>query len=156
MTAARALSAALFLVGIAVAPAPAAAQPLIAAPGDPAYDAALADRIAAYSRVQDFVTSLPVGFGLEAQVADPADRALIESFVASGSTDFAATTGRHPYEVVDGFGEQGDLGMFGGVQAAGLAWRYVVLRDRGGSAQEVGAARDAPCAPRRGCTGARR
>ncbi len=130
------------LVALALA-RPALAQPLIAAPGDPGYDAGLADRIAAQSRVQDHVTSLPVGFGLEAFVSDPADRAAIESFVASGSTDFASVVGSHPYEIVDGFGEQGDLGMFGGVQAAGLAWRYVVLRDHGGSPQEVSAARDA-------------
>lgn len=126
-----------------LAPVRAAAQPLIAGPADTGYDPALADRVGALARVQDAVISRPLGFGLEGQVADPAHRTLLETFAASGSSDFEGTTGMHPYEVLDAYGEQGDLGMFGGVQAAGLAWRYVVLRDHGGSAAEVDAARTA-------------
>lgn len=119
------------------------AQPLVPGPTDTGYDAAVADRIAAYSRLQDAVTSLPVGFGLEMVLGDPSARTAVEDFVASGSTDFEAQTGMHPYAFFDGYAEQGDLGMFGGVQAAGIAWRYVVLRDHGGSPAEVSAARDA-------------
>jgi len=121
----------------------ASAQPLIAGPADTGYDAATEARIAAMSRVQDEVISVPLGFGLEGQVADAAHRATIASFVASGSLDFQGTTGMHPYAVLDGYGEQGDLGMFGGVQAAGLAWRYMVLRDHGGTTAQIDAARTA-------------
>jgi hypothetical protein len=84
-----------------------------------------------------------VGFGLEGYVGSAEDRATLEDFVASGESDFVAATGQHPYAVLDAYGEQGDLGMFGGVQAAGLAWRYVVLRDHGGSPAEITRARDA-------------
>ncbi len=121
----------------------AAAQPLIPGPGEPDHDATIAARIDGLERVQDALLSRPVGFGLEAFVSDPADRAAIEAFVASGERDFAAATGLHPYEVIDLYEEQGDLGMFGGVQAAGLAWRYTVLRDEGAPAAEVDAARAA-------------
>lgn len=131
------------LVVLAAFPNLARAQPLIPGPSDTGYDATLAAQIADRARLQDTVISLPLGFGLEGQVADAANRTLLESYVASGSSDFAATTGMHPYDVLDGYGEQGDLGMFGGVQAAGLAWRYMALRDHGGSASEVSAARDA-------------
>ncbi|HMR80420.1 MAG TPA: hypothetical protein PKD61_35170, partial [Polyangiaceae bacterium] len=55
--------------------------------------------------------------------------------------DFKAATGKHPYEVLSDYGEYGDLGMFGGVQAAGDAFRYMVLRDSGAPAAEVDAAR---------------
>ncbi|MBX7194023.1 MAG: hypothetical protein K1X94_18355 [Sandaracinaceae bacterium] len=119
------------------------AQSLVAAPDDPAHDAALASHIDGIARVQDAVLSRPVGFGLEAYTADEGHRATIASFVASGESDFVAATGQHPYAVIDAYGEQGDLGMFGGVQAAGLAWRYVVLRDHGGTPEEIGRAREA-------------
>jgi len=39
-------------------------------------------------------------------------------------------SGREVFEVVDHYGEIGDLGMFGGVAAAGDAYRYAVLRER--------------------------
>lgn len=124
-------------------PGAASAQPLIPGPADSGYDAAIAGRISDLSRVQDTVISRPLGFGLEGQVSDPAHRTLIQSFVTSGSSDFEGTTGSHPYAVLDAYAEQGDLGMFGGVQAAGLAWRYMVLRDHGGTTLEVDAARAA-------------
>jgi MYXO-CTERM domain-containing protein len=122
---------------------PALAQPLVPPPGDAAYDATLAAHVSDWSRVQDHVLSLPVGFGLEGAIADPAHRTLVTQYVTSGMTDFQAATGSHPYAVLDAYDEQGDLGMFGGVQAAGLAWRYVVLRDHGGSASDVAEARAA-------------
>ncbi len=133
----------LLALGLSLLSATAYAQSLVPAPDDPAHDAALAAHMDGIARIQDQVLSLPVGFGLEGYVSDPADRALLESFVASGSSDFATATGQHPYAVLDEYGEQGDLGMFGGVQAAGLAWRYMVLRDRGGSAADVDRARAA-------------
>ena len=137
------LRAWLLVLSICFVTTRALAQPLVPAPGDAAYDAALAGHIADLSRIQDHVLSLPVGFGLEGAVSDAAHRALIQTFVTSGSSDFMAATGSHPYAVLDSYGEQGDLGMFGGVQAAGIAWRYIVLRDHGGSASDVAAARAA-------------
>lgn len=120
----------------------AAAQGLIPGPGDPGHDAELAALADAYDRQIHGIMTVELGWGLEAFVSDPDDRAAIEAFIASGERDFEAATGRHPYEVVDRFGEYGDLGMFGGVQAAGDAFRYAVLRDEGAPAAEVDAARN--------------
>lgn len=122
-------------------PGSAAAQHLVPGPGEAGYDASLETWADGLYRVQHEILSHPLGWGLEAYVTDPVDRATIEAFVASGDRDFEASTGMHPYDVVDDYGESGDLGMFGGVQAAGAAWRYVVLRDAGAEAVLVEEAR---------------
>jgi hypothetical protein len=133
----------LALASTLVPAAHAVAQPLVAPPGDPTFDAPLAGHVSDLSRIQDSILSVPLGFGLEAAVVDAGHRTLIESFVSSGMPDFQAATGMHPYAVLDSYEEQGDLGMFGGVQAAGLAWRYQALRDHGGTPAEIDAARAA-------------
>jgi hypothetical protein len=107
------------------------AAPLIGGPGDPDHDATLAAKVDDFGRQLHGVMTPPIGWGLEAYVSDPADRALIDAFIASGEDDFEATTGSHVYAVVERYDEMGDLGMFGGVQAAGDAFRYAVLRDSG-------------------------
>lgn len=122
--------------------APAGAQTLVLGPGEAGHEPALEAWADGVYRVQHELLSHPIGWGLEAYVSDPADRAAIDAFVASGDRDFEASTGLHPYEVLDDYGESGDLGMFGGVQAAGAAWRYVVLRDSGADAALVSEARD--------------
>jgi hypothetical protein len=136
----RSLVLALPLAALASA---AQAQTLIPGPGESGYDAALEAKMDGLARVQDAILSAPIGWGLEAFVDDPADRAAIDAFVASGQRDFRAQSGMHPYEVIDLYEEQGDLGMFGGVQVAGLAWRYTVLRGSGAPAADVDAARAA-------------
>lgn len=119
----------------------ASAQRLVPGPGEPGHDAALAAKIDGYERQVHALLTVPLGYGLEAYVTPPANRALIAAFLASGATDFEAQTGRHPYEVLDDYGEEGDLGMFGGVQAAGDAFRYGALRDSGAPVAEVAQAR---------------
>lgn len=119
------------------------ADSIVPAPDQSGHDAALLERAEGWVRLQQGVLSVPLGFGLEAFVSDPAARATIESFVFSGERDFVAATGQHPYALVDLYEEQGDLGMFGGVQAAGDAFRYVVLRDSAAPAADVDAARAA-------------
>ena len=128
-------------LALVLSAASASAQGLISGPGEPDHDAALAALADAYDRQIHGIMTVELGWGLEAFVSDPTDRAAVESFIASGERDFEAATGRHIYEVVDRFGEYGDLGMFGGVQAAGDAFRYAVLRDEGAPAGEVDAAR---------------
>jgi hypothetical protein len=120
---------------------PAAAESLVPGPGAPGYDAALASKADGFQRQLHAIITPTLGFGLEAFVSVPANRALIDAFLASGSSDFQAQSGKHPYEVVDAYGEWGDLGMFGGVQAAGDAFRYATLRDGGAPAAEVDLAR---------------
>lgn len=123
--------------------APALAQRLVPGPGEAGHDAALAAKVDGYERQVHALLTAPLGYGLEAFVGTPSNRTLIESFIASGAPDFKAQSGKHPYEVIDDYGEEGDLGMFGGVQAAGDAFRYAVLRDGGAPAAEVVAARAA-------------
>jgi hypothetical protein len=120
----------------------AGAAPLIAPPGAPDHDAAVATKIDGLERQVHGLLTVPLGWGLEAFVDDPANRSLIDAFIASGERDFQAQSGKHPYEVLREYGEFGDLGMFGGVQAAGDAFRYAVLRDSGAPQADVDRARD--------------
>lgn len=120
----------------------ASAQHLVPAPGESGHEPEILARAESWRRVQHAVLSLPVGFGLEAYVSRPEARTAIENYAAVGG-DFRAVTGSHPYELVDFYEESGDLGMFGGVQAAGDAFRYMVLRDSGAPAAEVDEARAA-------------
>src|SRR6185295_16264960 len=130
------------LVPILLAAAPAAAAPLVPGPGDSGFDSALADKADAFDRQIHALSAVPLGWGLEVVVVDPANRALVDQFIASGERDFEAVTGKHPYEVVNAFAEVGDLGMFGGVEAAGDAFRYAVLRDSGAPKADVDVARE--------------
>lgn len=124
-------------------PATVRADGLIPGPGESGHDAALAAKADGIDRqIHTFLTR-PLGWGLEATVPDPAERTAIDEFFAAGAADFQAHTGLHPYDVVGEFGESGDLGMFGGVQAAGDAFRYAVLRDGGADPALVDAARTA-------------
>ena len=113
-------------------------------------DAALESKAAGIDRQLHGILAVPFGWGLEAYVDDPADRTLVDDFIASGSDDFEAATGTHPYDVVTRYEEVGDLGMFGGVQVAGDAFRYAVLRDGGAPAAEVDRARTQLVAAMRG------
>ena len=118
-------------------PTPVSAAPLV--PGD---DVELADKLERFRRVQHGVLSVPLGWGLEAFVSDPTARQDIADFAAADVDTFEEFSGQHIYAALDDYGEFGDLGMFGGVQAAGDAFRYAVLRDTGAPAAEVDAARD--------------
>jgi hypothetical protein len=139
----RRASRALTLALLLGAPHVARAEGLVPGPADPGFDAALAAKAEAYDRqIHAFLTP-PLGWGLEAFVADAAHRTLIAEFIASGQHDFQAFSGLHPYQVIDRYEEFGDLGMFGGVQAAGDAFRYAVLRDGGAPAEDVERARAA-------------
>ncbi len=129
--------------GLAVHPGRALAQSLIPGPSDPDYDAALDQLADAYDRQIHGLLTTEYGLTLTALVSDPAHRTMIDDFIASGERDFQAQSGHHPYEVIDQYGEQGDLGMFGGVAAGGDAFRYAVLRDEGAPAAQVDEARTA-------------
>ncbi|MCC7540683.1 MAG: hypothetical protein IT379_30990, partial [Deltaproteobacteria bacterium] len=127
----------------ALSPSDAGADRLVPGPGEAGHDEMLARRADAFDVQIHEIMTPSVGWGLEAFVSRPENRALIDDFFARGGRDFRAETGRHPYEVVDYYEEHGDLGMFGGVQAAGDAFRYVVLRDSGAPAEELERARRA-------------
>jgi MYXO-CTERM domain-containing protein len=121
----------------------ASAETLVPGPGTAGFSAATAAKADAYERQIHGLLAVPLGFGLEAFISDPGARKLVDAFIASGARDFKAQSGKHPYQIIDRYEEFGDLGMFGGVQAAGDAFRYMVLRDGKAAAAEVTAAREA-------------
>ncbi len=131
----------LLLLIFATAPATTRAGALIPGPGEAGYDKTLAKKADDYIRQLHGLITVSLGWGLEAYIADKARRALVDAFIKSGQRDFKKQSGKHPYQVVEAYGEFGDLGMFGGVQVAGDAFRYMVLRDGGGSAAMVAEAR---------------
>ena len=107
------------VVGVlALSSRPAAAAPLIPGPDDAGHDAALAAKMGRFERQIHGVMTVPLGWGLQAVVSDPDARTQIEGFVASDAATFEAFSGQHVYALIDDYGEMGDLGMFGGVQAA--------------------------------------
>ena len=136
----RPLRSALVLLALASSRL-AAAGGLIPGPGETDFDPALA------AKADRFVVQLhqlltgPIGFGLNANVSDPEHRELLGRFLAGDQRDFRAFAGVHPYQLIDGYGDYTHAAIFGGVQIAGDAFRYAVLRDEGGAPEEVDEAR---------------
>lgn len=137
----RTRAALLALVTVVCVASAVRADTIVPGPDQVGHDAELAAKADRIRRQIHGLLTVPLGWGLEAYVASPDDRAAIDAFIASGEEDFEIATGRHPYDVIDFYEEQGDLGMFGGVQAAGDAFRYQVLRDSGAPADEIDRAR---------------
>src|SRR5262245_15509305 len=92
---------------------PALGEGLVKGPGEAGHDAAVLDKMDGLEKQVHGLLTVPLGWGLEAFIDDPANRALVDQFIASGERDFRAATGKHPYEVIREYGEFGDLGMFG-------------------------------------------
>ena len=129
--------AACLLAGLATATA--AAAPIL--PPD-ALGGDLAARMARHQRQFYTFNARPFGLSLDAYAKDAAARASIDAFLAQDAqADFQAFDGRHPYEVLSGFGEHGDLGFFGGVALAATAYEYRVLKRDGGTPEALAAAR---------------
>ncbi len=115
---------------------------MIPGPSDAQFDAALADKAERYSIQLHQLLTLPIGFGLDAKISDPDNVALVDSFFESGETDFQAFSGKHPYEIVEDYGDYFHASIFGGVQIAGDAFRYAVLRDQGAPTEALASARE--------------
>jgi hypothetical protein len=121
---------------VLLAGAPASAQPLVP---DEIDDPELGALAAQYDRQFFTFNARPFGLSLDG-FYDPAQEAVIVGFFAQPEP-FEVYAGAHPFTVLGGYGEHGDLGMFGGVAAVGDALRYVVLRDGGADAARVAEAR---------------
>ncbi len=103
----------------------------------------LASQMARHARQFYGISALPFGLSLDGHYDDDQDRVLIEQFLAQdGSDDFEAVTGSHPYEVLSGYGEHGDLGFFGGVALASTALTYMTLKRDGAPSAELAVARE--------------
>jgi hypothetical protein len=112
------------------------ARTLLPGPGENGFDPELADLDAQYDRQFHTFHAAPFGMSLDVHVDLDADeeRALISDFMAdpahgSGPEAFQEFSGKDVFDVVDHYSEVGDLGMFGGLTAAGDAFRYASLRD---------------------------
>ncbi|HUT52229.1 MAG TPA: fibronectin type III domain-containing protein [bacterium] len=136
---------------------------LIPGLGEPGYDLALEDKMDRYFAAYKTFASAPFGMSLDGYVGNTTDRELIERFVNENpdgldwdlfcAQDPDCPAGYGPYRVIDGativrdgvikrWDEWGDLGMFGGVAAAGEFYRYAVLKDQGYPDALVTEARD--------------
>lgn len=119
------------------------ADTILPAPGPTGVDAQLATLAAGFQLQQDVFATAENGLSLDV-VFNQGDVATVRSFFAqTASTDFQQVTGKHPFSVVQTFGEWGDEGNFAGVASVGVAARLMVLRKAGASNAEVGAARAA-------------
>ncbi len=108
-------------------------ETLIPGPGETGFDAPLADLVTQYDRQFDTFNAAPFGMSLDSHVAGAAARVSVAAFLAdlnagTGPDAFLQFSGLDVFDVVDRYGEEADLGMFGGVAAAGDAYRYAVLR----------------------------
>ncbi len=121
-----------------LAPASALAEPIFPAAS---YETTHANLKRQDRLFYDFL-ALPFGWSLEAYLKTADDGGVIAAFLGQdASDDVVAVTGRHPYDFFTGYEEHGDLGMFGGVAAAGTAFRYMTLKRDGAPAESVAAAR---------------
>jgi hypothetical protein len=121
---------------------------LIPGPGEADFDAALATKIAKYDRMHEAVHTYATGLAATVSVTeDAALRAKLESFVGSKwqpgdvdpADDLMQYAGISPEQLVTSWGKS--TGMYAGAEIAADAFRYAVLRDRGGECGEVDRAR---------------
>ncbi|MFT3770933.1 MAG: MYXO-CTERM sorting domain-containing protein [Minicystis sp.] len=123
--------------------APAAAAPILAAPGSPGFDAGLESMAAGFQRQQDVFATLENGLALD-PIFDPASVQSVKDFFAQTATsDFQAFSGKHPYEALASYDEHGDEGNFAGITSVGVAARLIVLRAENAPAAEIDRARAA-------------
>lgn len=128
----------LSLVGAA---SPSAAAPILAGAAQPGHDAALAALAVGFQRQQDVFATAENGLSLDIFVR-PGEVAGVRAFFAQeAEPDFKTFSGKHPFEVVDAFGEWGDEGNFAGVSSVGVAARLLALRAEGAPVAELARAR---------------
>jgi hypothetical protein len=122
------------------------ADPILPAPdpdGGTSVDDALATLAHGFQRQQDVFATAENGLSLDTVVV-PTEVSTVRTFFGqTASDDFQQVTGKHPFTVVQSFGEHGDEGNFAGIASVGVAARLMVLRRDGASTTEIAAARDA-------------
>ncbi|HEX8795112.1 MAG TPA: hypothetical protein VF765_29395 [Polyangiaceae bacterium] len=130
-------------IGCTFAAGHARADTILPAPGTTGVDAQLATLATGFQLQQDVFATAENGLSLDV-VFNAGDVATVRSFFAqTASTDFRQVTGKHPFAVVQTFGEWGDEGNFAGVASVGVAARLMVLKKSGAPEAEITAARNA-------------
>jgi len=126
------------LLALILVPAAAVAEPIFPAASYDAMHTSVQRQDRAFYRF----LALPFGWALEANLKTVDDAKAISTFLdQSESEDVEAVTGRHPYDMFTNYEEHGDLGMFGGVAAAGTAFKYMTMKRDGASPEALAAAR---------------
>jgi hypothetical protein len=135
------LAAAVALAALSLPALPASADPILAGPGAPAYDASLGSLAAAYQRQQDVFATAESGLSLDVDVQSAAIQTVKDFFAQAMTDDFKQFSGKHPYEVMNGYGEHGDEGNFAGIASVGVAARLITLRAQKAPDAEIAKAR---------------
>lgn len=121
---------------------------LVPGPGQVGFDATLAASVERYDRLHDALFTKATGLAGSLQVtSDPAQRAKIETLLSTPwaptdtdpTDDLLQYTGLDPMAFVTSWGM--GTGMYAGTELAADAFRYGVLRDRGGDCTAVARAR---------------
>ncbi len=134
--------------GTVCVPSTATWNSLIPGPGQAGHDAELAANVARYDRLHEAVTTRATGLaGSVSFKADASMRQKVDQLLASPwdandadpTDDLKQYTGLEPEALVTSWGMA--TGMYAGSEIAADAYRYGVLRDRGGSCNDVARAR---------------
>lgn len=121
---------------------------LVPGPGQPNYDPVLAASVARYDRLHEALSTKAVGLsGTQRIVDDAATRTKLEAFLGTKwspgdedpTDDLLQYGGLDPMTVVTAWDKA--TGLYAGSDLAADAFRYAVLRDRGGDCTEVARAR---------------
>jgi hypothetical protein len=101
----------------------------------------LHDKAKQYARQFYELNALPFGLSLDVHTAKDENIKIIADFFKQDK-EFKEFSGKHPFEVIDDYGEYGDTGMFAGFATLATAYEYIFLRDSGAKEEEVKIARD--------------
>ena len=123
---------------VVLLPATLSATAIVPAGERPALDA----QMLRHGRQFYGINATPFGVSLDAHVKGDAERTLIDTFLADHEgVDVEAAVGTHPFDLLQSFGEYGDLGFFGGVGVVATAYEYLSLKQEGASAEALAVAR---------------
>lgn len=125
-------------LSVAVVPVSVDAAETLITPGG---DRALDERLEAQSRLFHAVHAAPFGIGIDARPASDQALDALRSWLASPGETVKEHTGRHPFELVGGYGGPAGIGLRGGGAVIATAFRLRALKREGADAARVAAAR---------------
>ena len=106
---------------------------IIPGPDESGFDADTQAKAFRFAQQLRGMSAYPFGMALDVYLVDEAAQALVTDWLTNSTLDqgFEEYTGVPVYDAVAFYAEVGDLGMFGGVPAAGDLLRYALARDTG-------------------------
>lgn len=130
--------------GAGCVPSSATWQSLVGGPGQTGHDPALAQKVARYDRLHEALVTRATGLaGTITLKPDASARQKLDAFLGAPwaeddldpTDDLAQYAGLDAFDLVTAWGKS--TGMYAGSEVAADAFRYGVLRDRGGSCTDV-------------------